>query len=423
MPPRPIHRLSHALIESTPPPADKPIRLYDGRNMYLEIMPGGSRRWRFKYRFAGKENRLSLGTYPEIPVDLARERLDKARKLLYDGIDPSAHRKAMKAAALLGSGCTFEAIAREWFAMNLPRWVKGHSDKIKIRLENDVFPWLGNRPIADITAPELLATMRRIEARGAIETAHRAMMNTSQVFRYAVATGRATRDITVDLRGALRPACPKHHASITDPQGVAQLLRAINGYSGSLIVRCALRLAPLVFVRPGELRMAEWVEINFEAAEWRIPAGRMKGRRLHIVPLARQAIDVLQEIKPLTGHLRYVFPGEYHRRRPLSNSSLNAGLRRLGYTTEQMTAHGFRSMASTLLNEQGWDTEAIERQLAHVDGDSVKAAYNYAQHLPLRRKMMQAWADYLDSLCAPAQVLPSTPVQNELMSRSNTGRT
>jgi integrase len=285
--------------------------------------------------------------------------------------------------------------------MNSPRWVTGHSEKIKARLENDVYPWLGRRPIADITPPELLATIRRIESRGAIETAHRATQNCSQVFRFAVATGRASRDITVDLRGALRPSITRHHASITEPKAIGELLRAIQDYSGSLITKCALRLAPLVFVRPGELRQAEWTEINIEAAEWRIPAARMKGRRQHIVPLARQAVEILQELGPATGHLRYVFPGEYHRRRPMSENTVNAALRRLGYTSDQMTGHGFRSMASTLLNEQGWDTEAIERQLAHVEGNSVKAAYNYAQHLPVRRKMMQAWADYLDSLSDP----------------------
>jgi integrase len=403
LPPLPIHRLSRSQIDATAP-GPKPIRLYDGRGLYIEIMPNGSRWWRFKYRFANKEKRLSLGVYPEIPITDARERLDKARKLLYEGIDPSAQRKAAKAAALLGSGSTFEIIACEWFAMNSPRWVTGHSEKIKARLENDVYPWLGKRPIADITPPELLATVRRIESRGAIETAHRAMQNCSQVFRFAVATGRAPRDITVDLRGALRPSVARHHASITEPKAIGELLRAIQGYSGSLITKCALRLAPLVFVRPGELRQAEWVEINFEAAEWRIPAARMKGRRQHIVPLARQATEILQELRPATGHLRYVFPGEYHRRRPMSENTVNAALRRLGYTSDQMTGHGFRSMASTLLNEQGWDTEAIERQLAHVDGNSVKAAYNYAQHLPVRRKMMQAWADYLDSLCDPARV-------------------
>ncbi len=411
MPPRPIHRLSRAQIEATLP-GDKPRRIYDGRGMYLEIMPNGSRWWRFKYRYAEKEKRVSLGVYPEISIDVARERLDKARKLLYEGIDPCAHRQQMKAVALLGSGSSFETIANEWFAINLPRWVEGHSSKIKARLENDVFPWLGKRPIPDITPPELLATIRRIESRGTIETAHRAMMNCSQVFRFAVATGRASRDITVDLRGALRPAVARHHASVTDPKAVGELLRAINSYSGSFITRCALRLLPLVFVRPGELRMAEWTEVNFEAAEWRIPATRMKGRRLHIVPLARQAVEILQEIKPKTGHLQYVFPGEYHRRRPMSNNTLNTALRRLGYSNDQMTAHGFRSIASTLLNEQGWDNEAIERQLAHVEGNAVKTAYNYAQHLPLRRKMMHAWADYLESLCSPVEN-PSTASKSD----------
>ena len=386
--------LTRAQIESTQP-GPKPIRLFDGRGLYLEIAPNGGRWWRFKYRYAGKEKRLSLGVYPEVGLKEARQKLDDVRRQLSAGVDPGEQRRAAKAVAKHGGVNTFEVIAHEWFAMHEPRWASGHSEKILGRLERDIFPWLGRKGIADIAPLDVLNTLRRIEERGANETAHRAMQNCSQVFRYAVATGRAVRDVTADLRGALRPAISRHHPSITDPKGVGALLRAIDGYGGSFVTQSALRLAPLVFVRPGELRMAEWSEIEMEAGEWRIPAARMKGRRQHIVPLATQAVAILKELQPMTGGGRFVFPGERTPDRCMSNNTMNAALRRLGYSTDQMTGHGFRSIASTLLNEQGWDTEAIERQLAHVEGNAVKAAYNYAQHLPVRRKMMQAWADYL----------------------------
>lgn len=265
-------------------------------------------------------------------------------------------------------------------------------------MEKDIFPWLGSRPVSAITAPELLTCLRRIEARGALDTAHRAHQNCGQIFRYAVATGRAERDPSGDLRGALPPATHVHYASITEPEKIGALLRAIDGYDGTFVSRCALRLAPLVFVRPGELRAAKWAEIDLDKAEWRIPAERMKARVLHIVPLSTQAIEILRDLKPLTGRSEYLFPSVRTRSKPISDNTLNAALRRLGYTTDEVTTHGFRSMASTLLNEQGWDRDAIERQLAHGERNEVRAAYNYAQYLPVRRKMMQAWADYLDTL-------------------------
>jgi len=264
--------------------------------------------------------------------------------------------------------------------------------------ERDVFPWLGSRPARLITAPELLAVLRRIESRGAVETAHRAGQNCGQVLRYAVATGRAERDPSSDLKGALPPVRQKHHASITEPESIGELLRSMDAYQGSMVTRCALLLAPLVFVRPGELRRAEWAEINLDAAEWRIPAEKMKSRMLHIVPLSVQAVAVLRELEPLTGRGRYVFPSGRGPSRCMSENGVLSALRRMGYSGKQMTGHGFRSMASTLLNEQGWPRDAIERQLAHGERNKVRAAYNYAEHLPVRRKMMQAWADYLDSL-------------------------
>jgi integrase len=266
------------------------------------------------------------------------------------------------------------------------------------RFERDIFPWLGARPIDSITPPELLSALRRIEDRGAIETAHRAHQNCGQVFRYAVATGRAGRDPSADLRGAIPPAKVKHHASITDVKELGDLLRSIEGYKGSFITKCALRIAPLVFVRPGELRKAEWIEFDLDNSEWKIPPERMKMRVQHIVPLAWQATEILRELHALTGNHQYVFPGARTNGRPMSENTINAALRRLGYQSSDMTGHGFRSTASTLLNEQGWNRDAIERQLAHAERDSIRAAYNYAEHLPERRKMMQSWADYLEVL-------------------------
>ena len=385
---------------------DKPLKLFDGGGLYLLVNPNGARWWRFKYRYLGKEKLLSFGTYPDVSLKDARDRRDEARKQLAADIDPGEHRKAMKSTLAVRSENSFEIVAREWFAKYSPIWAAGHSDKIIRRLERDIFPWLGGRPIAELTAPELLAALRRIESRGAIETAHRAQQNCSQVFRYAVATGRAERDPTADLRGALTSVKERHHASITDPMRVGELMRAIDGYRGSLVTKCALRLAPLVFVRPGELRKAEWIEFDLDGAEWRIPAARMKAREQHIVPLAKQAVAILRELHGLTGEKQHVFPGVRTNGRAMSENTVNAALRRLGYAKDEMTGHGFRSMASTLLNEQGWHRDAIERQLAHAERNNVRAAYNFAEHLPERRKMMQAWADYLDKLALGAKVLP-----------------
>lgn len=384
----------------------KHLRLFDSGGLYLELAPGGGKWWRLKYRFGGKEKRLSLGVYPDTALKQARDRRDDARKLLANGVDPSEQRKATKSAVTDRAANSFEAIAREWFASFSKTWAKSHADKVIHRLELNVFPWLGGRPIAAIGASELLAVLRRIESRGAIETAHRTKQGCSQVFRYAVATGRAERDPTADLRGAIAPAKARHHPSVKDPTAIGALLRAIDGYSGSAVTKGALQLAPLTFVRPGELRRAEWVEFNLDGAEWRISAERMKMREQHIVPLSTQAVAVLRELHPITGAGKYVFPGARTNGRAMSENTVNAALRRLGYSKDEMTGHGFRSIASTHLNEQGWHRDAIERQLAHAERDDVRAAYNFAEHLPERRRMMQAWADYLDGLRIGGNVTP-----------------
>lgn len=387
-------------------PTEKARKLYDGKGLFLLISPKGSKGWRFKYRFRGKEKLLSMGTYPEITLKQARERRDEARKLVAGNVDPSEIRKANKTARSIAEANSFESVAREWFVKNSKNWSKSHFERSQRALEKDLYPWLGNRPISEITPQELLHTIRRIEHRGAIETAHRALQRAGQIFRYAVATGRTERDVAHDLKGALPPVKPTHLPSITDPKAIGGLLRAIDGYEGSFVTKSAMKLAPLVFVRPGELRHAEWTEIDLKAAEWRIPGHKMKMGSTHIVPLSQQALDILAEIHPLTGHGKYVFPSVRTNKRPMSENTVNAGLRRLGYEKGEMTGHGFRSMASTRLNEMGWNRDAIERQLAHAERDGVRAAYNYAEHLPERENMMQAWADYLDSIKAGAEVVP-----------------
>lgn len=383
---------------------EKPYKLHDTAGLYLLVNRAG-RYWRLDYRFAGKRKTMALGVYPAVSLKEARERRDDARRLLGQGVDPGAQRKAQKAAKA-ACGETFQVIALEWHQKFSPGWSESYSDLIRDRLAADVFPWIGARPIAEITAPELLSVLRRIEARGALETARRVKQFCGMTFRYAVATGRAESDPSTSLKGAIPPPKAGHFASITDPKRIGELLRAIEAYQGSLLTRCALKLAPLVFLRPGELRQAEWAEIDFAAAEWKIAAEKMKMRRPHIVPLSSQAVAILADLHPLTGSGRYVFPCERSLARPMSENTLLACLRRLGYGKDEMTPHGFRHMASTLLNEQGWNRDAIERQLAHVEKNAVRRAYNHAEHLPERRRMMQAWADYLDGLKAGATVLP-----------------
>jgi len=386
-------------------PADKPYKLYDGGGLILLVQPTGAKYWRYRYSFTGKEKLLALGVYPDLSLSDARALHSEARNLLAKGIDPSQAKKASKAAKLALTENSFELVAREWHTKNLHTWKRSNADKLLNLLQNDLFPWLGKRPVGDITAPELLQTIRRIESRGVLETAHRARSLCGQIFRYAIATGRAERDPSADIRGALPPVKHKHHASITDPVKIGKLLRDIDGYTGTFIVRCAFKLSPLVFLRAGELRSAEWAEFDLDKAEWRIADGRMKKEGVHIVPLATQAVAILRELHPLTGSGRYVFPSAVSRLKPMSENAIRAALRSLGYTNDDMTPHGFRSMASTLLNEQGFNADVIEIQLAHIERNAIRAAYNYAQYLPERRRMMQHWADYLDGLKAGADVI------------------
>jgi integrase len=358
-----------------------------------------------KYRFGGKEKRLSLGVYPDVGLKEARTRRDEARKLLADGTDPGENRKATKSAKVERAANSFEVVAREWHAINAPTWAASHADKIIARLENDVFPWLGAKPIADITAPQILAVVRRIDGRGTLDTAHRALANCGQVFRYAIQTGRAERDPTPDLRGALPPLRHEHFASITDPATVGELLRAIDGFKGSFQVQAALRLAPLLFVRPGELRKAEWSGFDLGKGEWRYLV--TKTMTDHLVPLASQAVAILRDLYAMSGNRKHVFPGR-DPKKPMSDAAINAALRRMGYDTKtEITGHGFRAMARTILHEElHHKPEVIEHQLAHKVPDALGTAYNRTKFIKERTAMMQQWADYLDKLKAGADVIP-----------------
>jgi integrase len=380
-------------------PRLKPYKIYDADGLFLLITATGNKWWRMKFRYGGKEKLLSLGVYPEVTLKEARERRDQEHKNIAFNIDPSLNRRAAKQAQADNQSNTFEVVAREWFEKRSSIWADTHSTKIIRRLEVDVFPWIGKRPIAEIKAPELLAVLRRIEGRGAIDTAHRALQNCGQILRYAIATGRAERDCSADLRGALSPIKEGHFAAITDPKAIGGLLRALHAYNGNLVTCCALRLAPLVFVRPGELRKAEWKEIDFKKAEWNIPAERMKMREPHLVPLSRQAIKILEELQPLTGRSPYVFPSAISNQRPMSDNAILGAMRRMGIGKDEMSGHGFRAMARTVLDEVlHVRPDFIDHQLAHAVRDPNGRAYNRTAHLPERRKMMQKWADYLDRL-------------------------
>ena len=385
----------------------KALKLFDDRGLYLEVSPAGGKWWRLKYRFGGKEKRLSLGIYPDVALKDARGRRDDARKLIADGIDPSEYRKATKAAQTDRNANSFELITREWFTKYSPNWAPNHGTRLVRLFERDIFPWLGSKPISEITAPDLLGVLRRIEARGAHDTAHRALGNCGQVFRYSVATGRCQRDPSSDLRGALPPVRGKHFAATTEPKQFAAILRALDGYEGMLTVQCALRLAPLLFVRPGELRSAEWKDIDLDAAQWCYTASKTKTP--HIVPLARQAVAILRELQPLTGYGRFVFPGARSNKRHMSDNAILAAMRRMGIDKTEMSGHGFRATARTILDEVlGVRPDYIEHQLAHAVRDPNGRAYNRTAHLPERRLMMQQWADYLDKLRAGADVIPFT---------------
>ena len=400
-------------------PTDATLRLSDGDGLYLLIKPNGAKWWRLDYSIGGKRKTLSIGVYPDTGLKAARDKANEARQLVAVGTDPSdvrkAHKaqqaKALEADRRIADGIpavdSFEEVGREWFAKFSAGWAVSHADKIIRRLERDIFPWIGKRPIASINAPELLSVLRRIEERGAVETAHRAHQNCGQIFRYAIATGRAERDPSPDLRGALPAVKQAHHAAITDPKAIGELLRAIDGYQGYFVTKCALRIAPLVFVRPGELRKAEWIEIDLDKAEWNIPAARMKMRELHLVPLSTQAVKILRELHALTGGVRYVFPGARTNGRPMSDNAILAALRRMGFAKNEMSGHGFRAMARTILDEVlQVRPDYIEHQLAHAVRDPNGRAYNRIAHLGERRKMMQQWADYLEGLANGADVIP-----------------
>lgn len=385
-------------------PASKPLKLTDAGGLYLLLQPNGSRWWRLDYRHAGKRKTLSMGVYPAVPLLEARERAQDARRQVAAGVDPSDARKHATAA----QAHTFASLAKEWLEQQAKTRSAATMTKSRWMLNDFVLPHIGSKPIANVTAPDMLRLLRAIEAKGIHETAHRTKQRCSQIFRYAIATGRADRDPTNDLRGALVPVKPVSHAALTDPAKIRGLLLAIDGYDGEPITAAALKLAPLVFVRPGELRGAEWAEFDLDAKEptWRIPAGRMKMKVEHIVPLAPQAVEVLRELQPLTRSSQFVFPSARTLHRSMSENTINAALRRLGYTGDEMTGHGFRAMASTRLNEMGWSPDLIERQLAHTEQNKVRAAYNRAQYLTERRKMMEGWADYLDALKGGSNVTP-----------------
>lgn len=381
-------------------PREKAYRLSDGRGLYLEVTPAGSRCWRLKYRFAGKEKRLAIGMYPRVTLKDARKATDLAKDQLEQGIDPSQAKKAKKLTQTEAQLNNFETLALEWHKQQAANWSESYTNKVLRAIQRDLLPYLGTLPLDDITPPQLLAVLRRVESRGATESAHRIKQVAGQIFRYGVATGRAQRDITPDLKGALSTHQTQHFPAITEPDKVGKLLRLLDGYEGTSTVRAAMKLAPLVFVRPKELRHAEWQEIDFDKAEWRIPAEKMKMGVDHIVPLSRQAIEVLAEQKILTGHWGgYVFPSARSPRRPMSDNAILSAFRTMGISKEEMTGHGFRAMARTLLDEILEErVELIEHQLAHAVKDTLGRAYNRTTHLPQRMMMMQRWADYLDVL-------------------------
>nr|HIL74047.1 DUF4102 domain-containing protein [Rhodospirillales bacterium] len=380
-------------------PRDKPYKLYDERGLFLLVNLKGGKWWRFKYRFDGKEKQLSLGVYPDVGLKDARELRDDARKQVAAGINPSENRKAQRLTRNKQAANTFEVIAREWLSNQSSSWVDGHTRRITGRLEKGVFPYIGSMSIVDINAPKLLEVMRRIEQRPAVETAHRVLGNCGQIFRYAIATGRAERDISADLRGALKPKKKEHFAAVTDSKAVGVLLRKLNGYQGTLVVGNALKFAPLVFVRPGELRQAKWKDMDFEKAEWRFFVTKTSVE--HIVPLSHQALSILKDLQPVTGSGVYVFPSLRSPKgdRPMSDNAVLSAMRSLGISKEEMSGHGFRAMARTLLDEVlGFRPDFIEHQLAHAVRDPNGRAYNRTAHLAERKKMMQRWANYLDEL-------------------------
>jgi integrase len=375
-------------------PSEKQQKLFDGSGLYLLVFPSGSKAWRFKYHFQGREKLISLGQYPAVSLKDAREKAAEARKALGNGKDPSAERQQSK----LQHKNSFEIIAREWHGKQAPAWSAGHAATVLRQMENNLFPHIGSKPVGAIGATELLSVLRKIESRDAVTVARIVRSLCSSVFRYAVMTGRAERDPATDIRGAISARATKNRAAITEPEKVGALLLAIDNYSGAFTVRVALNFMALTFCRPAEILHAEWPEFDFSDNLWRIPTAKMKMSRDHLVPLSRQAIAVLEEMRPYSGEGPYVFPGVRAGKATMRSQTLVAALRRMGFGKNETSAHGFRAMASTLLNEQGYPPDVIERQLAHVPSNQVRAAYNRAEYLPERRKMMDEWANYLGSL-------------------------
>jgi len=406
--PKRIAPLSDIQVKNAKP-KEIDYKLADGGGLYLLVTTTGGKLWRMDYRFKDKRKTAAFGAYPAVTLSEARQRREDAKKLLVNDVDPGEIKKAQKSSQGEQDANTFEVIAREWHSKFAHTWVPSHAQHKLERLEKNVFPWIGRRPIRELTAPDVLAVLRRMELRNILDTAHRVRFECGAIFRYAVATGRADRDPVADLKGALPPVKNGHHAAPTEPKDVAPLLRAIDDFQGSFVVKCALQLAPLLFVRPGELRAAEWSEIDFQAAEWNIPAGKMKMKIAHLVPLSKQALKVLVELKPLTGHSKYVFPCHRSPLRCMSENAVNAGLRRMGFDKSEITGHGFRAMARTILDEVlQVRPDFIEHQLAHAVKDPNGRAYNRTAHLAERKKMMQLWADYLDGLKTGAKVIPIT---------------
>ena len=376
----------------------KPAKYADGGGLHLYVSSSGKKLWRMTYYYEKKEKVLSFGEYPVISLENARAKRLDTKQLLAQGIDPGAQKKAIKEAQRSEVNDTFQTIAKEWHETRTSDFTEKHRGTVMYRMEKYIFPFIGGEHIARMEAPDILAVVKPLEHKGQNETARRILQIISQVYRYAVITGRAKRNPATDLHGALRPRTVVHRAAITEPTKVAQLLRNCDSYEGYFPIVCALRLAPLVFVRPTELRAAEWSEFNFESKEWRIPAQRMKMKQMHIVPLAKEAMAILEELHAYSGSGKYLFPSIRTETRPLSDATLLNALRRMGYAKDEMCTHGFRSIASTLLNELGYNRDWIERQLAHGERNDVRAAYNYAEYLPERRRMMEEWADYLTNL-------------------------
>lgn len=404
----------HQCKNATCPPDKARVRLADSGGLYLEVSQAGSKRWFWKYRLGGKEGRLALGAYPAVALSAARRARDIARVKKAEGVDPAKARRLARLKALNPEGDSFKVVALEWFAKQEPMWSESHATRAKRQLERDLFPWIGDMRIAEIEPVVLLGTLRKIEQRGALESADRALMISRQIWRYAVATGRVSRDMTADLKGALAPYRGTHLAAITDPEPLGALLRAIRAYKGGVIVRAALQLSPILFQRPGELRGAKWAEMDLEAGMWTIPAARMKRTKEgkehgqpHLVPLPRQAVSILEGLQRYTGHGEYVFPGERQHSKPISENSVRTALITMGYTPEVQTWHGFRATARTMLAEQlEVDPLVIEAQLAHSVRDANGRAYNRTTYIRQRVAMMQKWADYLDALAAKADPQP-----------------